>query len=364
MKRLLIIIILFLLLPTLAARAVDVLDAQSDALGVENLERALPEDAGDILGGMSVWDAARVDGGLDRLLSGIAASARGIVTPALRSAAVIVMAAMLCGIFSAAFPEKYGNYATLAGVLAISAVSVASVSTFIGMSARVLDDLETFSKMLLPCLTAAAAAGGAITSAAVKYSATVLFLDVLMTLMRRVIMPLIYAFTALSVAEAAIGGEALSGAGALVKWLTKTLLSVFVLAFVAYISLVGLIASASDAVAVRAAKVTISTVLPVIGGILADAADTVLSGAALLRNAIGVFGMLAVAATCAVPFLKLGANYMLFKAAGGLAGTVADARITKLIGAFSAAFGMMLGMAGVSAVMLFVSIISAIKAVT
>ncbi|MDR3277581.1 MAG: stage III sporulation protein AE, partial [Oscillospiraceae bacterium] len=86
-------------------------------------------------------------------------------------------------------------------------------------------------------------------------------------------------------------------------------------------------------------------------------------GAAMLRNAVGIFGLLAVAATCAVPFLKLGANYLLFKAAGGLAEAVADARVSKLISAVGTAMGLVLGMAGVSAVMLFVSIVAVIKAV-
>ncbi|MDR2615548.1 MAG: stage III sporulation protein AE, partial [Oscillospiraceae bacterium] len=184
-------------------------------------------------------------------------------------------------------------------------------------------------------------------------------------------MPLIYGYAALSVAEAAVaasggtgGTEALAGASSLLKWLAKTGLTCFVLAFLVYTSLTGVIASATDAVAVRAAKVAMSTALPVVGGILADAADTVMSGAALLRNAVGVFGFLVASAVCAAPFLKLGLNYMLYKAAGGLAGTVADKSAAKLIDAFGAAFGLTLAMTGVTAVMLFVAIVSMIKAVT
>ncbi|MDR0838402.1 MAG: stage III sporulation protein AE [Oscillospiraceae bacterium] len=364
MRRVLTIIIVIILLIPPSALALDVFAEQSDAIGADNLGDALPDGADDILGGMGVSDALDAPGAISRLVSGITSKLRGIVTSSLRSAAVIVMAAMLSGLFTSAFPDKSANYARLAGVFAISAVSVASVNTFIGMGAAVIDDLGTFSKLLLPCLTAAAVAGGAVTSAAIKYSVTVMFLDILMNLMRTIIMPLIYAYAAVSVAEAAIGGDALSGVSSLIKWLAKTVLTAIVLVFVLYMSLTGVIAGASDAAALRAAKVTISTVFPVVGTILADAAGTLLSGAAILRNAVGVFGVLAVAATCAVPFLKLGVNYLLFKAAGGLSATVADASVTKLINAFGAAFGMTLGMAGVAAVMLFVSIVSTIKTVT
>ncbi|MDR2420590.1 MAG: stage III sporulation protein AE [Oscillospiraceae bacterium] len=345
---------------------------QADAAGVGRLEKAVPEAAGEILGDMKVADALDAEGAVSRLVSGVISRLRGIVASSLKSAAAVVSAAMLSGVFSAAFPGKGGNYARLAGVLAISAVSVSGVNAFIGMGGGVMDELAMFSKALLPCLAAASAAGGAITSAAVKYSATVMFLDFAISVMRSVIMPLIYAYAALSSAEAAVsaagggapGADALAGASSLVKWLAKTALTCVALAFLTYTSLTGVIASASDAVAVRAAKVAMSTALPVVGGILADAADTVMSGAILLRNAVGVFGFLAVAAVCAAPFIKLGVNYMLYKAAGGLAGAVADKSASKLIDAFGAALGLTLGMTGVTAVMLFVSIVSAIKAAT
>ncbi|MDR0446645.1 MAG: stage III sporulation protein AE [Oscillospiraceae bacterium] len=350
----------------------EILKEQSDAIGVQRVEQAAPESAGEILGDMRVTDALQVESAIARLVSGVAARLRGIISPALAGAAAVVAAALMSGIFTAAFPEKGGNYARLAAVLAISVVSVSGVNTFIGMGDGVLRDLNMFSKALLPCLAAASAAGGALTSAAVKYSAAVMLLDFSIGAMRTVIMPLIYAYAAVSVAEAVVsaagaggasGVDALAGASAMIKWLAKTALTCFVLAFVAYISLTGVIASASDAVTIRAAKVAMSTVLPVVGSILADAADTVMSGAALLRNAVGVFGVLAAAAVCAVPFIRLGMSYMLFKVAGGLSGAAADKSVTKLIDAFGSAFGLTLGMTGSAAVMLFISIVSAIKAV-
>ena len=342
---------------------VAVVAEQAEASGVHEVENALPNGADELLGDLRVTDMLRGENVVERLVEGIFTRLREIVVSALKNAAVIIMAAMLSGIFTSAFPDKSGNYARLAGVLAISAVAVSSVNTFIGMGVVVIEDLSFFSRALLPCLTAAAAASGAVTSATVKYAATMLFMDVAMSVLRGVVMPLIYAFCAASVAEAALGGDALSGIASLIKWLAKTAMSLIVVVFVIYISLTGVISGATDAATLRAAKVAISTVLPVVGTILADAAGTVLSGASMLKSAVGIFGVLAVAATCAVPFLKLGVNYLLFKAAGGLAGAVADKSISRLIDAFGAAFGLTLGVTGAVAMMLFVSIVSMIKAV-
>lgn len=63
------------------------------------------------------------------------------------------------------------------------------------------------------------------------------------------------------------------------------------------------------------------------GGIISDAAETVLAGAGMLKNTVGVFGMLAILAACAYPFLQLGVQYLLYKLtafaarSGGSAGT-------------------------------------------
>jgi stage III sporulation protein AE len=169
---------------------------------------------------------------------------------------------------------------------------------------------------------------------------------------------------AASIAEAALGGDGLTGASNLLKWLAKTVMLVVMLLFIAYLSLTGVISGSTDAATTKAVKTTIQTVLPVVGSIIADASETVLAGAAILRHALGIFGFLAVAATCAVPFLRLGVNYLLYKAAAGLAAAIADSRITKLVNAVSTAFGMIMGLVGASALMLFISIISVIKVVT
>ncbi|MDR3277864.1 MAG: hypothetical protein LBT12_03745, partial [Oscillospiraceae bacterium] len=230
----------------------DVAGEQSRALELDKLERSLPEDAEELLDGMSVFDGLDGGGAIARLLSGVTGRLREIVTGALKNAAVILTAALLCGTVSAAFPEKSGNYATLAGVLTIAAVSAGNIHAFIGLGANVMDELNTFSKMLLPTLTAAAAAGGAITSAAAKYAATALFLNILMTAAKNIVMPLIYAYAAVSIADAAMGNGTLAGASSLIKWLAKTSLTVIVLLFTAYLSLVSVISGASDAVALRA----------------------------------------------------------------------------------------------------------------
>lgn len=104
--------------------------------------------------------------------------------------------------------------------------------------------------------------------------------------------------------------------------------------------------------------------VPVVGGVISDTAETLLAGASVLRNAAGVFGMLAVIGICVVPFLNLGVHYLMYKCTAALAATVsADGRITGLIEALGTAFGLILAMTASCAVLLVVAMVSTVSAV-
>ncbi len=364
MKRILIILWLIFFL-TAGAAAVDVEETQADALGLDSVEKALPEEAEDVLDGLSITDGLDADTAISKITDAAGAQLDGILKRSLRSAALMIGAVFFCSVAGTVSEGGLAqNYVPLAGILAVSAVAVSDAGSFFTMAEATVDSLSDFSKVLLPCLTASAAASGAITSAAAKYAATALFIDILITAADCVIMPLIYAYIAATVANAAFGGDGLSGAAGFLKWAATSALTATMLLFVAYLSISGVISGSADALTTRVAKTAISTALPVVGSIISDAAGTVVAGATVLRNAIGIFGMLAVAAACLTPFLTLGVNYLVYKAAAGISASIADGRISKLISGIGTAFGMVMGLTGACAVMLFFSIISMISVVT
>ena len=143
----------------------------------------------------------------------------------------------------------------------------------------------------------------------------------------------------------------------------NSVLTILLLIFVAYLSVSGVIAGTTDAVAIKAAKFAVSGMVPVVGGILSDAAETVLAGAGILKNSVGVVGMLAVLAICVVPFLQLGIHYLAYKFTAALTATISESRMAGLVSAIGGAFGLVLGMTGACALLLLISMVSAISLV-
>ena len=194
--------------------------------------------------------------------------------------------------------------------------------------------------------------------------AAALFSGLLVDLIDRLLVPLVYGYIAASVAYAAVGNEGLKRLAALIKWLATTILTIVLLVFVGYLTVSGIIAGSADAATVKAAKFAISGAVPVVGGILADASESILAAAGVLRSTVGVFGMVVVLAICLLPFLQLAIHYLIYKLTAALSATVGGGRVCGLIDSISGAFGLILGMTGACALLLLVALVSSITVVT
>ena len=89
-----------------------------------------------------------------------------------------------------------------------------------------------------------------------------------------------------------------------------------------------------------------------------------LRNAGLPRRRVSGWLVLGVLAACLGPFVRLGVQYLLYKLTAFLAGMTAAPELAKLIDALGGVFGLMLGMTGSCALLLLISISSAILVVT
>ncbi len=339
---------------------------QAEALETERIEHALPSDAKKMLDGV---DSASVN--LDNALGGIFESLNrqlgGIVSDAVRSAVMLIIISVLCAVAAPLHengPSSSKSFVPIVGVLAICGVIAGDVNGLMNIGRSVITTIDTFSKTLLPTLTAAIAASGSPMQAAARHAATMLFSDVLLTTISRFFFPLVYIYIALCAANAAVGNNILSRMCSFIKWLCIWSLSLMLTGFISYLTITGIISGGADALAIKGARFAISNVIPVVGGIVSDAAETVITSTGILKNSIGVFGMLGIIATCIVPFLQLAARYIVFKIAAALSGTLNDERIAGFIDNLAGAFALILAMSATSALLIIISIASAISAVS
>lgn len=251
----------------------------------------------------------------------------------------------------------------LAGALAITALTMTDMESMIGLGRDTIGRMDAFSGAVLPVMAALTAATGHVSSAALRQGATVLFSKVLLTAMDELLIPLVYAYVAVSCAQAVVGDPGLERLAGLLKSTVTFVLTTILLLFVGYLTASGAIAGSVDASRVKAVRLAISRAIPVVGSVLADASESVLIGAGVLKGTVGAVGVLVVLAICLGPFLHLAVQYLVYRVTAALCATVAQPRLARLIDAIGAAFGLVLGMTGAAALLLLVSLVSAVMAV-
>ena len=280
--------------------------------------------------------------------------AAGACLAVLAAVAALSMLSMLPG-------KKTGI--RLAGAMVVATILLEPAHALITLGADTLQELGEYEKLLLPVLTAALAAQGGVGTSAALYAGTAAFNALLSSVTSRLLVPMIYMYLALAVGYAAVGEEMLKKLRDMVKssavWGLKTMLYVYT----GYITITGVVSGATDASLLKAAKLTISGAVPVVGGILSDASEAVLVGAAAVKNAVGIYGMLAVLSLWISPFLRIGAHYLMVKAVGAVSEVFGVEGVSGVIDAFASAMGLLLAMTGTVCLMLIISTICFLRGV-
>lgn len=354
------ILLLAALLLSSSVAAVDVESEQIERFGLDEL--TLPDEAAGLLPELSPAEPSDFGESLSRLLANGLSHTGEALRAAIRTAVSMTAVVVLCSMCSQM--EDRRNIALLAGTLAITLLGVGNFRSMVALGRDALEELRSFSLLLLPALSAATVASGGLTAGGAVSAAAIFVSDVLMSLINGLLIPLLYAFLALAAANAVLGNQTLAKLRDLIKSLLTGGLKLAVFAFTGYISLSGLISGASDGAAVRAAKLALSATVPVVGGMISDASETVLVSARMLRNAAGVFGMLAVLAICLLPLLRLGVQMLVLKLTAALCATVAEKPLVGVIESVSDALGFLMAMTAASGFMLLISCVAFLKAVS
>lgn len=345
MKKVFPMLILLLILPV-RAQALSITAPAVPEAGAE----VMPEDTDSFAGGLREL--------LQRALDTLMPEMKEVAGASLSVVAAVMMAAILNMTV-----QGRRSLIDLAAVGAVAAMLLESTNTLIRLGMDTVQELSQYGKLLLPVMTAALAAqGGAGTSVAL-YGGTAAFDALLGSLIARILAPMLYLFLALAIAGGALGEQTLrkmrDGVKGLVSWCLKTLLTVFT----TYMSITGVVSGTTDAATLKATKVTISSVVPVVGGILSDASEAVLVSAGLVKNSAGIYGILALLAVFLTPFLRIGTQYLVLKGTAAICALFGSKALVELIGDFSTAMGLLLAMTGAMCLLQLISTVCFLKGV-
>ena len=272
----------------------------------------------------------------------------------------LIATVLLMRILSSLSENSAGSI-RLTGSVIIGLLLLQPVNSMIRLGAQTVTAMSEYGKMLLPVMTAAVAAQGGTSTSAAIYTGTVFFNMLLTSVISNIIIPAVFIYLCLSVASSALEQDVLKKIRDGVKWGMTWCLKLILYLFTGYIGITGVISGTVDAAALKAAKLTISGMVPVVGGILSDASETILVSAGLMKNSAGVYGIFAILALCVGPFLQIGIPYLLLKVTTAVCSVFGYKPAVMLIQDFSTAMGMVLAMTGTVCMLLLISLVCFMK---
>lgn len=216
-------------------------------------------------------------------------------------------------------------------------VSTLLVRSFSSMNALVLETCENisdFMKLLLPPYLVTVVLSSGSISAVSFYEITVLAMNLIQGFLIHLVLPAINLYLVLLIVNQMAKEDYFSRLASLIEtmvsWIIKTILGVVI----GLQTVQSLISPAVDSLK-NSTLHRLAKTIPGIGSILDSAAETVAGSAVVIKNAVGVAGMIALVLLCALPFLRLAACIFIFRLLCALIQPVSEKRVVDGIESIS-----------------------------
>ena len=215
--------------------------------------------------------------------------------------------------------------------IAIVTVIMNNFSNVITMVKETATNLVGFMNSLVPILVSLMLYTGSITTSSILEPAILFMINFIGNIIQSFLIPAVLIAATLSIVSK-IGDKVQ------IDKISKTfnsgiiwILGVILTTFVGVISLEGTLSSSIDGITAKTAKAIVSSSIPIVGKILGDAVDTVLGCGIILKNAIGVIGVVIIIGICIMPIIKIAILTISYKILASISEPIADTKIIKLL---------------------------------
>ncbi len=158
----------------------------------------------------------------------------------------------------------------------------------------------------------------------------------------RFLMPLTSMMAAISAANNLSGDMSLRGLEKLIRKVVMWSVGIATTIFVSLIKIRGITGSSLDNVTGKTIKFAVGNMVPVVGGIISDSLDSIISYSGAVKSSCGAVGVLALIYITIPPVMKIAGMLLAFRLTGIVSSPVADGRINGAIESFSDILGIVL----------------------
>ena len=238
----------------------------------------------------------------------------------------------------------------------IATVIMTNFSSIITLTKEAVGNMISFIQLLFPLLMTLMLASGSAVSVNLVQPIILFIINLISNIFQSIIIPIILVGTALAIVSKISDRIQIDKLSKFLKSSSVWVIGILLTIFVGVLSIEGTLGSSVDGITAKTAKAAVSSFIPVVGKVLGDAVDTVIGCSAILKNAIGIVGVIVVIAICITPILKLAIITIIYHLTAALCEPIADSKIVSLISQMADTFKILLAIVCSISVMLIIGI--------
>jgi stage III sporulation protein AE len=220
-------------------------------------------------------------------------------------------------------------YAVIYMVLIVLAMN--SLNTALGYAKTAISGMIHFMIAIVPLLLTLLASMGNLTSAAIFHPLIIFMIHTIGTAIYTVIFPLLFFSTLLHVVSSISVRYRVTQLANLMRSIAVGLLGFFVTVFLGIMSIQGASGAVTDGVTIRTAKYVTGNFVPVVGRMFSDASETVVGASLLVKNTVGITGVVILVLLCAFPAVKILVLALIFKVSAAILQPMGDSPIIQCL---------------------------------
>lgn len=232
--------------------------------------------------------------------------------------------------------ENLGNTSSVKIVYFIQYLIIVTLITnslvsIIDITRDTIQEVVNFMNLLIPLLSTLMLTTGCITSIGIVQPILLFMISFIGNFISNFIIPMLLISITFGIVSNISDKVQIDRLSQFLKSSIVWILGIILTIFVCALSIEGTLSSSVDGMTAKTAKAAVSNFIPVVGKILGDSVDSIIGCGNVLKNAVGVIGVIIIAGIVILPILKLGILWISFYILSGVCEIVADQKIVKLI---------------------------------
>ena len=370
MKKFIKIVIIFLMLLLAIAKNIsyaetsndETIKNQQEEFKIEDFIEESEEYSGDFFEGIDIGDllngaiSGEVDNSsiVNRIWNLFGSEVGTTIKSLVSILVIIIIHSVLKSVSESLENESIGKIIYYVQYILIVTIIMTNFSDIVKLVQDTANNLVGFMNALVPLLMALMMYTGSITTSGVLEPIILFIINFIGNMIETLIIPLVLVFTSLIIISKISDKVQVDKLASFLKSGIVWFLGIVLTIFVGVVSLEGTMSASVDGITAKATKAVVSSAVPVVGKILGDAVDTVLGSGVILKNAVGIVGVIIIIGICIMPIIKLGILTICYKLLGAVTEVIADKKITSLLDQIGDIFKIFLGILSAISVMLII----------